>query len=117
MAFADPQSVTVNSVAQSLPRTASEASSSIYTKDDGSYQLSISHENGRRTRRLVKLRSTKFSPDPFLPTQNQKVYLDAHLVVNVPPAGYTIAEQKQVVDALVVWLSSANITKLLGGES
>jgi len=45
--FADPQSVTVNSVAQSLPAIAREANASVYQKDDATYKLTISHLQGQ----------------------------------------------------------------------
>lgn len=116
--FADPQSITINSVAQSLAKTAVDGSSSVYTKDDGSYQLTISHENGKRNRRMTKLRNNKFTPDPYVPAQNQKVYAQIHTVVDAPLAGFTNAELKQFIQGYAAWLSvSANIDKLLGGES
>jgi hypothetical protein len=43
-----------------------------------------------------------------------------YVVVDVPKVGYTITEQKQLVDALAAYLtasSGAAITRLLGGES
>ena len=42
------------------------------------------------------------------------------MVIDVPETGYTITEQKQIVDALVAYLTvstGANVTKLLGNES
>jgi len=46
--------------------------------------------------------------------------MSAYLVVDVPITGYTIAEQKQIVDALIAYLSASSgaaTTKLLGGEN
>jgi hypothetical protein len=46
--------------------------------------------------------------------------MSAYIVADVPVTGFTIVEQKQIVDALVAWLSAtsgANTTKMLGGES
>jgi hypothetical protein len=46
--------------------------------------------------------------------------MSAYLVVDVPKQGYSIAEQKQIVDALTAYLtasSGARVTQLLGGES
>lgn len=42
------------------------------------------------------------------------------ITVDVPVTGYTIVEQKQVVDGLIAYLSAssgAKITQLLGGEN
>lgn len=46
--------------------------------------------------------------------------MSTYLVVDVPTDGYTIVEQKQIVDALVAYLSAtsgARVTQLLGGEN
>jgi hypothetical protein len=46
--------------------------------------------------------------------------MSAYLVVNTPKVGYTVAEAKAVVDALVAYLaasSGARVTQLLGGEN
>lgn len=118
MAFADPQSVTINTVAETLPRVADSApGASFYMKADGSVELRISHTNGRRNRRLAGLKVTKFSPDPFVPTQNVKLTHSVHVVSDEPLAGFTLAEKRDTLKALRVWLTDANIDKLLGGEA
>jgi hypothetical protein len=46
--------------------------------------------------------------------------MSAYIVADVPNTGFTITEQKQIIDSLTLWLTStsgANTTKLLGGES
>lgn len=119
--FTDPQSITINAVANSLPRTSTEGASSSYTKDDGTVKLTVSHQSGRRTRRTVRLQHSKIVPDPLLATTNVRASMTTYLVVDVPPAGaYSVAEAKQIVDGLVAWLtasSGANVTKMLGGEN
>lgn len=120
MALADPQSVTINSVAQSLPRTSSGINSNIYTKDDGNVQLSIQHTYAKRTRRVARLNFSKIAADPLISAQNIKYSMSAYLVVDLPVTGFTVAEAKYIVDALTLWLtasSGANTTKVLGGES
>jgi DNA-binding winged helix-turn-helix (wHTH) protein len=45
--------------------------------------------------------------------------MSVSVIVNVPKQGYSVTEQKQVVDALVAYLtasSGAKVTQLLGGE-
>lgn len=120
MAFADPQSVTINAVANSLPRTSSDVHAGEFTKDDGSVKLSVSHQNGRRIRRQIRLDSKKIASDPFAAGVNIPVGMSVYMVVDVPLQGYTIAEQKQIVDALTGYLtasSGARVTQLLGGEN
>jgi len=120
MAFADPQTVTINSVANSLPRTSSGANSGAFSKDDGTVKLSVSHSYAKRTRRTVRIDHTKIAPDPFVSGQNVRYSMSTYIVVDTPISGYTIAEQKQIVDALTAYLSAstgARTTQLLGGEN
>lgn len=120
MAFADPQSVTINAVAQSLPRTASGVNSGAFTKDDGNVSLTVSHTYGKRTRRLLRLNHQKIAADPLISAQSIRYGMGVSLIVDTPVTGYTVSEAKQIVDALVAYLSAssgARITQLLGGEN
>lgn len=118
--FTDPQSITVNAVANTLPRTGVGASSASYSKDDGNLKLTVSHSYGKRIRRTARIDSRKTAPDPLFPAQNNPYSMACYIVADVPTTGFTVAEQKQIIDALSAWLtasSGANVTKLLGGES
>lgn len=120
MAYADPQSVTINAVANSLPRTGSGVNEGSFTKDDGTVKLRVSHTYGKRTRRMIRLDHTKIAADPLQASINVRLSASVYLVVDVPPVGYNIAEVKQIVDALTGYLtatSGARTTQLLGGES
>lgn len=120
MSFADPQSVTVNAVAIALPRTSSGVNSGTFTSADGMTRLSVSHAYGKRTRRTIRLDSSKVSQDPLLPTQNVKLSTSVYMVVDAPVAGYTNTEIKQLIDGFTAALtasSGAKISQLLGGEN
>lgn len=120
MAFSDPQSVTINAVAVSLPRISSEKFAGTFQKDDGNVKLSVSHVYGKRNRRVIRLDHAKIAPDPLIAAQSIRYTSSVYVVVDVPITGYSIAEQKQIVDALTAYLtasSGANVTKLLGGEN
>lgn len=120
MAYSDPQTLTVNAVAKTLPRISTSGTSSTYSIDDGSLQLAVSHSLGnKRTRRTARVNASKISADPLQPAYNVKNSMSAYIVVDVPPVGgYTLVEQAQIMKALTDWLGvSANATKLLGGES
>jgi len=116
--FADPQSVTVNAVAQSLPAVSRGDSVSIYQKDDATYKLTISHNfKAERNRFTVRLDANKVAADP-LASANNKVYSHtAYLVIDKPVVGYTNSETQLMVTGLIGWLSSGNILKVLGGET
>jgi len=120
MSFADPQSVTINAVAVSLPRTSSGVNSGTFSSADGNTKLSVAHAYGKRTRRTIRLDVSKVAADPMLPAQNVKLSTSVYLVVDAPIAGFTNTELKQNVDAFVAQLtasSGAKITQLLGGEN
>ena len=117
--FSDPQAVTVNTVAYTLPRVGVGPSAGSFSKDDGTIKLGVSHLYGKRTRRQARVDLSKVAPDPLISSTNIKHSMSAYIVVDVPPTGFTIAEQKQLVDGLTKWLTDttgANTTKLLGGE-
>jgi hypothetical protein len=119
--FSDPQILTVGGTAtHTLPRTGTGASSAVYTKEDGLYQLTVSHANGKRSRRLVKLTITKVAADPFASGVNREYSMSCNFTIDEPTTGFTNAEALANAKLLTEWLtasSGANITKVLGGES
>lgn len=121
MAFADPQSVTFATVATSLPRVSTGPNTGTYSKDDGTLSMTISHAYGKRTRRVMRLDHAKIAADPLQASTNVRLTASAYIVVDTPPGyGYTVAETKQIVDALTAYLtasSGARATQFLGGEN
>lgn len=117
MAFADPQSVTINAVPVSLPRVSVGASEGIYRSADETVQMRISHQAAKgRKRRMVRLDQTVIAADP-LTAENAEQKAGVYLVIDEPTWGFDDADLDYLVDALVAWLSAANIAKVLGGES
>lgn len=116
--FTDPQTVTVSTVAQTLPRTSAGVNAGEFRKDDSTYQLQISHQYGKRTRRTVRLNHNKVAADPF--TADNVLYsMSAYLVIDIPKAGYTVSEAKAIADGLLKYLTDtggSKVTQLLGGE-
>lgn len=115
MAYADPQNI----VSKSLPRTSSEVNAGEFRNADSDTMLRVSHQYGRRNRRLVKLTSNKIAPDPFTGV-NTAFSASVQLVLDVPPVGFTLAEQTALIAGLSTWLTAAtnaNATKFIGGES
>jgi hypothetical protein len=118
MAFADPQSVTISTVAQSLARV-SQDPQGVFLKDDGLVKLTIGQTNGKRFRRLIRLDHSKIAADPLISSQNIKYSMGVYLVFDLPLTGYTVAEAKAVSDGFIAYLSASSgavVTKLLGGE-
>lgn len=120
MAFSDPQIVTINAVATTLPRVSSGVNTGSFSKDDGLVSLSVSHAYGKRKRRTIRVEHSKIAPDPLISSTNVKYSMSVYMVVDTPVTGYTIIEAKQIVDALTGYLtatSGARTTQLLGGEN
>lgn len=115
MAFADPQ--TINSV--SCAKTGGGQHSVEFTSNDGLSKLTVSHTYGKRTRRTLRYTDKKIAADPLISANNIEYSMSAYIVVDTPQTGYTVAQAKAIVDALVAYLaasSGAQVTKLLGGE-
>lgn len=122
MALADPQSVTIAGTVISLPRVSQTGSTSVYASADGNTKLTVTSSTGRRARRTARLDHKKIAGDPLVPATNTTFSMSVFATYDVPPVGYTVAQQKEVGDGLTTWLTSgtgtANITtKILGGES
>jgi hypothetical protein len=122
MALTDPISITLNSVATSLPKTSMVESKSTYTKDDGLVKITVAHQEvGKtKTRRVIRLDTTDVAADPLLAGVNREVPFEAYLVIVAPRVGLTLAAQKDKVTSLLTYVtasSGAVLTKILGGES
>lgn len=115
--LADPQSVTVNAVAISLPKTSAGPSQNVYTSADGKTVMTTKQNiTSARFRREVRLSQTKIAADP-ISSVTKEAGFSVYFVVDEPRSGvFTDIEIGYVIDALKTWLSSANYNKVLGGE-
>jgi len=116
MAFSDPQSVTVSGTAISLPRTSSGTNAGGFTSNDGNNKLSVSHSYGKRTRRQIRLDFQKIAADP-LTSANTRFTGSVYLVVDQPIVGYSVTELQAQIAGFLASLTTAQQTKLLGGEN
>lgn len=120
MSLADPISVTVNAVAQSLARGPAKAgvSASTYSKDDGSYIMTIGQSLGaKRNQFRARLDHTKLSSDPFVTANNVRVSSSVYLIMDMPVLGYTTVEVKDMALGLTGFLNSATLLRILGRET
>lgn len=118
--FSDPQSVTISATPYTLPRVSSDVNAGSFRTNDGAISISVSHTYGKRWRRTIRITHSKYAADPLFPANNAPYSMSFYLVVDVPRVGYTVAEQKAVIDGFLANLQAstgANITKLLGGEN
>lgn len=115
--FADPQTVTVNAVAKSLPAVVRADGKSIYQTDDRGYILEVSRIYGSSRRFLVKLTATKTAADPLTAANNRVYTTTVHMVINAPYVGYSNTEVKDIARALADWISPSSLAKVIGGET
>lgn len=116
----DPQSVTINSVATSLPKTQPGPNQNVFTSADGLTSMTTKQNlSATRFRREARLSQSKVAADP-ISAINKREGFSVYFVVDEPRNGvFTDAEIKYLSTALVTWLSGssyANHDKLLGGE-
>ena len=87
MAFADPQVVTVNAVAKSMPRILTDGKSSTYQMADASFKLTISHQLSKgRVRTTARIDQRAIVPDP-LTSVNDYETLSFYFVIDRPEVG------------------------------
>jgi hypothetical protein len=119
--FADPQTITVNSVAQPMPRVLSDGTKSVYQKSDQTFTFTVSHQSLRaggkdRVRSMVRVDQRAIVPDP-LTAVNDYETLGVYLVIDRPLAGFSSTQVDQLIAGLKTWLDSTAIGKLYGRES
>lgn len=114
--LADPQSVTTNAVATSLPRTQQGNTQNVYTAADGNTSMTTKQNTtASRFRREVRLSQKKIAADP-ISAVNKEIGASVYLVIDEPRSGFTDTEIGYLIDALKAWLTSTNYNKVLGGE-
>lgn len=113
MALTDPQSITIDGGAVSLPRVKTEGYRSEYLSSDEDLKMIVSHQEKKgRTRRMVRLDLRTIAADP-LTAANEYKTTSVYLVVDEPEYGFEDAVLDDLIDGLVGWLTAANIGKLL----
>jgi hypothetical protein len=116
MAFTDPQTLTINAVPFVCARIKSDGYRSEYEDPTSAVKMTISHQESKgRTRRMVRCDKRVVAADP-LTSVNEYKDLGCYLVIDEPEYGFTDAEIDYVVQALAVWLSTANVTDVLESQ-
>lgn len=115
--FSEPQTVTINAVAKTLPRVSFGDRKGVFEDTLGN-RLTVSHSTGKRNRHIVRLDVTKTAVDPLLDGVSKEYSMSAQLIIDVPPVGFTADEQSKNANALVDWADVAGtLLKVTGGES
>ncbi|DAD51278.1 coat protein [ssRNA phage Gerhypos.4_41] len=117
--FADPQSVTYATVAKSLPAIGRAESQSEYRLDDSGtvYDLTVSHQFKNRNRVVARLRRDTVVTNPLSSSNNIAASATATFTLDFPTSGLSTTDAQNLGNALVGWLTSANILKMANGET
>lgn len=117
--LADPQSITVNAVPISLPRTAVQGNLVDYTSADGLNTLRIQQsQTGTSKRTSATFRTAKIAADP-ISGLNSRVTAIWTVSCSQPLDGFTVTELKDQLVGLATALTTASAvmtTRILGGE-
>lgn len=119
--YTDPQSITVNAVAKSMPRIQQDGQSSLYQMSDQTFGLSIRHTSVKkgaknRIKSLVAFTQRAVVPDP-LTAVNDFETVTVSFQIDRPEAGFTATQIDQMVAGFKTWLDTTSVGKLYGRES
>ncbi len=123
MAYADPITVTVNAVAQVLPRVYNPVPGgpSVFQLADETFKVEISHVTvkNKRERHMFKITQKAVTANPFVPAENIENTASAYLVVDNPKQGFTDAQLGFLMNGITAFMngSASNTTKFLNGEA
>jgi hypothetical protein len=115
--FTDPQTITVNAVAKSMPRVSTGDRKATYQMNDETFTLNISHTKTKdRLRSMARVDQRALVPDP-LTAVNDWETLSVYIVVDRPQAGFTSLQVEQLLTGFKTWLDVTAMGKIYGQES
>jgi len=117
--YTDPQSITVNAVAQSMPRVETGSRKSVYQKNDQTFTLTISHQTGKdqRIRSVARFDQRAIVTNPLDSTKQDYDTLTFYVVLDRPSYGFSMTQCEQLVTGFKTWLDNTCVDKLFGQES
>lgn len=116
--FADPSSVTLSGTAVPLARVRTDGFASDYQSADGSVRLHVEHTtaNNGRKRHVVRIDQDKVAANPLTGLSTVQSG-SVTFTINVPGYGFAAADDLALFKALMTFLTDANVTRIVGGES
>jgi len=119
--FADPQSITINGTAVTLPRVSVGAYNGVYSSADGSVKMTISHQNRKNGAEssLIRFDQKVVVNNPLTGLPSSQT-ITAYFVVQRPAnsVGVTDTQVGNLMSAALNYLSLSQVqAKLLGLES
>jgi len=121
MAYTDPQAITVDGTAHSLPRVLTGTTVGKFVSADAVRELTIDPRGSAKRRRNVGRFYTKRNVlDPLGSGLSTQVQSMVSITIDRPSSGVTDAEVEKDLLGLIAWLTAntnANLKKLVAGEN
>lgn len=120
--LSDPQTITVNAVAKTMPKVLTDRQHAVYSLADQTFSLDIRHttrtdkDRKERVKSLVTFTQKAIVTDP-LTTVNDFENLVFSVQIDRPMAGFTSTQVQQLVAGFNAWLTNSMVDKLYGFES
>lgn len=117
--LADPQSITIDSAAISLPRVLTGTEVGSFVGPNTELTVASTAKNGR-VRTVARLNQSKVTTDPLVGSTNIFVNDSVALTINRPVSGYSDAEVLAQVKGFIAWLTAstdANLKKIIAKEN
>jgi hypothetical protein len=122
LALTDPQTITVNAVAKTMPKIPGGAgTASLYQLADMTFSLQIKHTSFKqdkksRIKSLVTFSQRAVVADP-LTAVNDYETVAISLQIDRPEVGFTSTQIDQMIAGFKTWLDTTMVGKLYGRES
>jgi len=115
--FSDPLTLTVNSVAKTLPRILIDGPKATYQMADQTFTMSISHQVGKdkRIRSVLRVEQKAIVTNP-VDSSNDYDTLVYYFVIDRPSFGFSITQVEQLVAAVQAFTTTGVVDKLFGQE-
>lgn len=123
MALSDPITITIAGTAKTFSRISTSGSRTVYRTSDGLYDLTVSHQDGKRRRTSVRINKYSTTSDPFLTDRNVPITTSFYMVFDTEQLvidGTGATDQKDSAVGLFNWLTAstnAALIKIIAGES
>lgn len=104
-----PITLTINATPFTLNRIEEDKKSSLYSTDDGTHTLKVSHQaSKKRMRRMARVDKIVLATDP-LTAESAYQTAGVYVVIDEPEFGFNDADLEDLVEGLKAFLTSANI--------
>jgi hypothetical protein len=115
--FTDPQTITINAVAKTMPCVERVGKSALYQLADESFKFRISHQPAKdRVRSMARLDQGLVVENP-LTEVNDLETAGIYIVLDRPLQGFTLAQLEYMRAGLFAHVDATFFAKLFGQES